>query len=107
MTASYDVVRWFAVNTLLKRKLDERSIACLGDSLTDFGYPHELEKILSVPIVDFGVNGITTDDGIKMVPEILAADLQLVVVELGGHDYSGRHKSRSAAHSDSSTGNLV
>jgi lysophospholipase L1-like esterase len=72
----------------------------LGDSLTDYGYPQELEKLISVPIADFGVNGIKTDDGIKMIPDILAANPQLVVIELGGHDYNADKKPRSATRSN-------
>ncbi|MEZ6097034.1 MAG: GDSL-type esterase/lipase family protein [Pirellulaceae bacterium] len=69
-------------------KLTQQPIACLGDSLTDFGYPQELEKLLSVPVADFGRDGITSADGLKMLPEILAANPQAVVIELGGHDYN-------------------
>jgi acyl-CoA thioesterase I len=92
----FGLTRWFASNTSVKRSLDGRPIACLGDSLTDCGYPQELAKLISVPVTDFGVNGIKTDDGIKMIPDILAADPQLVVIELGGHDYNADHKPRSA-----------
>ena len=99
-TTTYGVTRWFAVNTSRHLNLDDRPIACLGDSLTDYGYPQELEKLISVPVADFGVNGIKTDDGIKMIPEILEANPQLVVVELGGHDYNAEKKTRSATKSN-------
>jgi lysophospholipase L1-like esterase len=95
-TATYGVTRWVAANTSRQLTLDARPIACLGDSLTDYGYPQELAKRISVPVADFGVDGIKTDDGIKMIPDILAADPQLVVIELGGHDYNGDNKPRSA-----------
>ena len=98
--ASYGVARWFASNTSQTLIADGRPIACLGDSLTDFGYPQSLEKLISVPVADFGVNGISTDDGIEMIPEILAADPQLVVIELGGHDYNGDRKTRAATRSN-------
>jgi lysophospholipase L1-like esterase len=55
-----------------------------------------LAKLISVPVADFGVDGIKTDDGIKMIPKILAANPQVVVIELGGHDYNGDNKPRSA-----------
>jgi lysophospholipase L1-like esterase len=99
-TTTFGVMRWFAANTSRELVLDGRPIACLGDSLTDFGYPQELEKLISVPIADFGVNGIKTDDGIKMIPDILAANPQLVVIELGGHDYNADKKPRSATRSN-------
>lgn len=95
-TTWFGLARWFAANTTQALVVDSRPIACLGDSLTDFGYPQELAKLISAPVADFGVNGITTDDGIAMIPEILAADPQLVVLELGGHDYNADKKSRAA-----------
>ncbi len=102
-TSAYGVTRWFASNTSGQFILDERPIACLGDSLTDYGYPQELEKLISVPVADFGENGIKTDDGIEMIPDILAASPQLVVIELGGHDYNADKKPRSATKSNLET----
>lgn len=99
-TTTFGVMRWFAANTSRELVLDDRPIACLGDSLTDYGYPQELEKLISVPVADFGVNGIKTDHGIKMIPDILAANPQLVVIELGGHDYNADRKPRSATRSN-------
>lgn len=95
-TLFFGVVRYCGTNTSTTSELDRRPIACLGDSLTDFGYPQELEKRISVPVVDFGVNGITTDDGIDMLPEVLAAAPQAVILELGGHDYNADKKTRAA-----------
>ena len=92
--AFFAVQRWLGSNCSEQRIADGRPIACLGDSLTDYGYPQELEKLISLPVVDFGVDGITTDDGIEMLPEILATDPQLVVLELGGHDYNAEKKPR-------------
>ncbi len=94
-TTTYSVARWSGANTSRQVILDERPIACLGDSLTAYGYPQELEKLISVPVADFGMDGIKTDDGIKMIPEILATNPQLVVIELGGHDYNADKKPRS------------
>ncbi len=91
----YGAERWFAVNASQLHVADQRPIACLGDSLTDYGYPQELGKLIRVPVADFGVNGITTDAGIKMIPEILAAQPQLVIIELGGHDYNSDKKPRA------------
>ncbi|MEM9941933.1 MAG: GDSL-type esterase/lipase family protein [Planctomycetota bacterium] len=91
----YGSERFDAVTRSQKLVLQPTSIACLGDSLTAFGYPAELAKLTTVSIIDFGVNGIRIDDGIRMLPEIIAAKPQAVVIELGGHDYNGDHKSRS------------
>jgi lysophospholipase L1-like esterase len=70
-------------------------VVCLGDSLTDFGYPQELEKEISQPIADYGFNGYTTVDALKLVPEIAALKPHTVVIELGGHDFKNG-ESRSA-----------
>ena len=94
------VGRWFDANTSRSLVADGRPIVCLGDSLTDFGYPQELEKLISSPVADFGVNGITTDAGIEMIPEILTTDPQAIVIELGGHDYSGEQKTRQATRAN-------
>lgn len=91
----FEFIRWNKTNPSRTLELDQRPIACLGDSLTDFGYPENLADLISVPIADFGVNGIATDAGIEMIPEILVAQPQLVVIELGGHDYNGYKRSRS------------
>lgn len=71
-----------------------RPIACLGDSLTDYGYPEVLQTRVSVPVLDFGRNGCTLEEAIaELLPQIEAARPQLVVVELGGHDFKdGRQR---------------
>lgn len=66
----------------------ERPVVCLGDSLTDYGYPNELTKLVNVPIADYGFDGYKTSDGLKLIPEIVALKPQVVVLELGGHDYN-------------------
>ena len=90
----------FGTNTSKSLVADGRPIACLGDSLTDFGYPQELEKLISSPVADFGRNGITTDIGILMIPTILAVDPQAIVIELGGHDFNGDNKTRQATRAN-------
>lgn len=71
--------------------LDQRPIVCLGDSLTEGkkgGYPAELQKLATQPVLNFGRNGYTTQMAINdLLPKILDAKPQLVVMELGGHDY--------------------
>ena len=104
-------LRWtaFAITVLavavfgVKRTLDaeasqgislgsKRSIVCLGDSLTEGikgGYPVELQKLTSQPVINFGRNGYTTRMAIDdLLPKILAEQPQLVVMEIGGHDYN-------------------
>ncbi len=73
----------------------ERPVACLGDSLTAFGYPRRLQKLVSIPVVDLGRDGISTDDAIKLLTSLTEANPQVVVIELGGHDYL-KGRSRAA-----------
>ena len=96
VAAVYGAVRWFAANTSQHPVLDSRPIACLGDSLTDYGYPQDLQELISVPVEDFGVNGIKTAEGIAMIPDILSKNPQLVVIELGGHDHNADNSPRAA-----------
>ena len=73
-------------------KLDQRPIVCLGDSLTEGkngGYPAELQKLVSQPVLNYGRNGFTTQMVIdKLLQQIVDEQPQLVVVEIGGHDYN-------------------
>ena len=74
-------------------------IVCLGDSLTDYGYPDELRKLVLRPVEDFGFNGYTTEDGLKLLDEIVALKPSRVVIELGGHDYkNGESRTKTAAN---------
>lgn len=63
-------------------------VVCLGDSLTDYGYPDELKKLIQQPVADFGFNGYKTDDGLKLVTEIVDLKPHTVVMELGAHDFN-------------------
>lgn len=77
-----------------------RPIACIGDSLTSGvppygGYPKVLAQRLAVPVLDFGQAGITAEDALASLPELVRARPQAVVIELGGHDFL-RGRSREA-----------
>ena len=70
----------------------DRPIACLGDSLTTGlaegeAYPDYLQQLVSVPVLNFAQPGIPLKDAIKQLPAVLAKRPQVVVVELGGHDF--------------------
>ena len=64
-----------------------RPVVCIGDSLTAFGYPRRLQEMISLPVVDLSCNGITTGDAIRRLPSLIKANPQVVVIELGGHDF--------------------
>jgi acyl-CoA thioesterase I len=69
-----------------------RPIVCVGDSLTTGlsakeAYPEYLQQLVSVPVVNFGRPGVTAREMVEHLPEILAEQPQLVIIELGGHDF--------------------
>ena len=72
-------------------------IVCLGDSLTDFGYPQVLESKTEREVLDFGFNGYTTEDGIGLTPKIVSQRPAVVVIELGGHDYKNGESREATA----------
>ncbi len=73
-------------------------LVCFGDSLTagygtDPGesYPDGLQKLLDAQgyryhVINAGVSGDTTKDGLERVARVIARHPQLVVVEFGGND---------------------
>ncbi|HUT87988.1 MAG TPA: GDSL-type esterase/lipase family protein [Thermoguttaceae bacterium] len=73
-----------------------RPVVCLGDSLTAGIPPHgsytdDLAKRIAVPVVNLGQDGITSAEAIEKLPALVKADPQVVVVELGGHDFLKGH----------------
>jgi acyl-CoA thioesterase I len=69
------------------------AIVCLGDSITagvgaspGHGFADVLAERLGVPVVNAGVPGDTAAEGLARLPQVLAADPWLVIVELGGND---------------------
>jgi len=64
-----------------------RPVVCIGDSLTAFGYPKRLQKMVSLPVVDLSCEGITTGDAMRRLPSLIKANPQVAVIELGGHDF--------------------
>jgi acyl-CoA thioesterase-1 len=73
-------------------------LVCFGDSLTagygtDLGesYPDDLQKLLDAHgykyhVLNEGISGNTTKDGLDRIQRVIARHPQLVVVELGGND---------------------
>ncbi len=90
--------------TVADRLDPSRPIVCLGDSLTTGlsdveAYPLYLQQLVSVPVLNFGRAGITARDALKHLPAALATHPQVVVVELGGHDFLrgyGRESARAS-----------
>jgi acyl-CoA thioesterase-1 len=70
-----------------------RTIVCFGDSITagvgagaGEGYPDRLAARLGVEVVNAGVPGDTSSDGLARLDGVLAQNPWLVIVELGGND---------------------
>lgn len=80
------------------RAADPLTIVALGDSLTagyqlppGAGFPAQLEAALKarghdVDVVDAGVSGDTTSDGLARIDWSVGEDADAVIVELGGND---------------------
>jgi acyl-CoA thioesterase-1 len=90
----------FAVATFVpaKTKTPKPVIVCFGDSITagygidpGHSWPDGLQQRLdghgyNYRVLNFGVSGNTTKDGVSRLPQVLAAHPQIVVVEFGGND---------------------
>lgn len=72
-----------------------KNIICFGDSVS-FGYgvnqgedyPSALAKLVGYPVINAGVDGDTSADGLKRIgSEVLDKEPILVVVEFGGNDF--------------------
>jgi acyl-CoA thioesterase-1 len=74
-----------------------QTIVCLGDSITsgvgatpETAYPSLLTSRLGTDVINHGVPGDTTEEGLARVDDVLAEDPWLVIVELGGNDILNR-----------------
>ena len=75
-----------------------KNIICFGDSITvGFGaqegqdYPAALAKMTKFPVINAGINGDTSSEGIKRIDtDVLSKDPLLVIVEFGGNDFLGK-----------------
>ena len=70
------------------------SIVCFGDSLTNgYGakegksYPYFLQQLTDIPVINKGVNGHTSQDGLNRISDILKIKNALVIVEFGANDF--------------------
>jgi acyl-CoA thioesterase I len=71
------------------------NIVCYGDSIT-FGYgagpgedyPSFLAKLINLPIVNVGIDGDTTSEGLKRIySDVLDRNPLLVIIEFTGNDF--------------------
>jgi acyl-CoA thioesterase-1 len=83
---------------MAQARVSEPVIVCFGDSLTagygaDSGqsYPDYLQQLLDARgyhyrVVNKGISGNTTKDGVERLNDVLAVHPQIAVVEFGGND---------------------
>jgi acyl-CoA thioesterase-1 len=72
-----------------------KNIVCFGDSITvGFGaqegqdYPTALAKMTKFPVINAGINGDISSEGIKRIDtDVLSKEPLLVIVEFGGNDF--------------------
>lgn len=72
-----------------------KNIICYGDSLTTsegvepkFSYPSLLAKEVNYPVINAGMSGESSREGLKRLKDdVLDKDPYLVIVEFGGNDY--------------------
>ena len=71
------------------------NIICFGDSITrgkgaavGESYPAYLAKMTNYPVINAGINGDISTEGLKRLPaDVLGRHPLLVIVEFGGNDY--------------------
>ncbi|QDT09687.1 GDSL-type esterase/lipase family protein [Planctomycetes bacterium K23_9] len=76
-----------------------RPVVCLGDSLTeglrpDRGYPDALKQLIAPEVINLGFSGIATRQGLDQIDRVLKHHPQVVIIELGGHDFLKGHSRR-------------
>ena len=72
-----------------------RNIICFGDSMTaGYGvnpgedYPSMLGRLLNLEVLNKGVDGNTTSDGLQRLKgDVLDQEPRLVIIEFGGNDF--------------------
>jgi lysophospholipase L1-like esterase len=81
--------------TIANRHVRQGPIVCFGDSVTEgvganagHDYPTQLARLLREPVINAGIRGDTTDDGLRRLEDdVLSHQPRLVIVEFGGNDY--------------------
>jgi len=75
-----------------------KNIICFGDSIT-FGYgvnpgedyPSVLAKMIDIPVINAGIDGDISTEGLKRIDsDVLDRDPLLVIIEFGGNDFLRR-----------------
>jgi acyl-CoA thioesterase I len=82
----------------------DRPVVCFGDSITSLGvfggYPRNLQGLVSLPVANLGIDGVSAKQTVEnYLPELTRLNPQVVVAELGGHDFlRGRSRASTKAN---------
>ena len=77
----------FALETSAAEESSSPTVVCLGDSITKRGYPQILGKLLGVEVVNSGVAGHNSRQGLRrMKKDVLAHQPEVVVIFFGTND---------------------
>lgn len=92
------LLHWRQIETCNHPNILDRSrpVVCIGDSLTDgllpdHGYPEQLKSMIAMSVINLGFSGISTSQGLGQMERVLSHHPQVVVIELGGHDFLKGH----------------
>jgi len=79
---------------VLNNHIKISSIVCFGDSLTQgYGavenknYPYYLQQLTGITVINKGINGNTSKDGLDRIDDILKIQNAIVIVEFGANDF--------------------
>jgi lysophospholipase L1-like esterase len=86
-------VFWNTEASITNYPVQEGAIVAFGDSLLEGvgaspgrSLPTLMSESIHEPIINLGVSGDTTADGLERIEEVLAYNPRLVIVSLGGND---------------------
>ncbi|MDD2524249.1 MAG: GDSL-type esterase/lipase family protein [Endomicrobiaceae bacterium] len=72
----------------------QKTIICFGDSLTEGKganpgetYPDFLQKMTNIPVINLGVSGNTSMQGLLRIDEVVNQKAFLILVEFGANDF--------------------
>ena len=72
----------------------EKKIICFGDSLTQGKganpgetYPDFLQQMTNIPVINLGVSGNTSIQGLERIDEVINQKAFMVLVEFGANDF--------------------
>jgi len=94
---AWGAVRFFSSSSsysITNSKPSGENIICFGDSLTygtgassGMDYPTQLSKMIGKPIINAGIPGNTTSDGLqRLKDDVLSQSPKIVMITLGGND---------------------